>query len=145
ALELDRYRADVPDGRGLVPKERVPPVGRDENEEPPEAEEVEVCQPLGLPPRAGRPGEVDAVPLDELPIDGPRVLGLRHMARHVEPVARGQVVTHELRDAPPARSGPWSFPHPPPPRPPTPEKKGGGSTPWRPDRKTIQVTLLPLF
>src|SRR4051794_18810840 len=101
-------------------------VCRDEDKEPLEANQVNVREPRGLPSRAARTGDVDAMLLDELSVEGPWVLRSRDVARHVEPVAAREVITHELLDEPLDRGRFHPIAHgAPPPRSAVSKSKGG--------------------
>src|SRR5881628_1651177 len=68
-------------------KEWVAPIGCQEHEEAIEAKVLAVGEARALSPRPGPLRDPDVVLVEQLSIDGGGVLALRHMARHVEPVA----------------------------------------------------------
>ena len=89
--KADGHPPGVTDGSRLFHKERVFPVGGEENEKVSVPEILDVRESGLLSPRSCPLGKVDSVPCDELPVYALRILPFRNLSRYVKPVAVSEV------------------------------------------------------
>jgi hypothetical protein len=90
----------IPHGTRFVGEEAVLAMRRQQYEQAAVPEVVHVGQAGALPPRPRPLGHVDAVSLDQLAIDGGRILGRGDAAHHVEPAPVRDVRHRELLHEP---------------------------------------------